>query len=358
MKNFTLTLLGLGAAPLLLSALPTRDTISFAPAEGTSVTSTYTTSTEMTLDDMAVLMNGEENPMMPSIEMDMVSTMEIEVSDTYVSMADGEPKSLKRTYDTVQANITGETTMDMMGEAQNESILGGGTSALEGETVLFSLKDGEYSKAWPEGAEADDDLLEGLEEDISLRGMLPTSKVAEGESWDIELDTLLDIMAPGGDLSMKMEMDGQEGSMNMGPDANMLNDFRTLLSGDISGSFTGKLSGYREVDGAKLAVIEIELEVDCATDMIETMREQMQESLPPDAGVTMDVSTADVSYIMEGEGELLWNASAGHIAGMTFEAEVAMGMETTMGIDAGGMQMDMEMNMEMSGATTLSVTVK
>ena len=357
MKNFTLTLLGLGAAPLLLSALPTRDTISFAPADGTSVTSTYTTSTEMTLDDMAVLMNGEENPMMPSIEMDMVSAMEIEVSDTYVSMADGEPKSLKRTYNTVQANITGETAMDMMGEAQNESILGSGTSALEGETVLFSLKDGEYSKAWPEGAEADDELLEGLLEDISLRGMLPTGEVAEGESWDIELDTLLDLMAPGGDLSMEMEMDGQD-SMSMGPDANMMSDLRKLLSGNLSGSFTGKLSGYREVDGAKLAVIEIELEIDCATDMIETIREQMQESLPPDAGVTMDVSTADVSYIMEGEGELLWNASAGHIAGMTFEAEVAMGMETTMGIDAGGMQMDMEMNMEMSGATTLSITAK
>jgi hypothetical protein len=154
-----------------------------------------------------------------------------------------------------------------------------------------------------------------------------------------------------------MEMDGQD-SMSMGPDANMMSDLRKLLSGNLSGSFTGKLSGYREVDGAKLAVIEIELEIDCATDMIETIREQMQESLPPDAGVTMDVSTADVSYIMEGKGELLWNASAGHIAGMTFEAEVAMGMETTMGIDAGGMQMDMEMNMEMSGATTLSITAK
>ncbi|MDE0903363.1 MAG: hypothetical protein OSB42_01930 [Planctomycetota bacterium] len=358
MKNFTLTLLGLGAAPLLLSALPTRDTISFAPADGTSVTSTYTMSTEMTLDDMQVLMNGEENPMMPSIEMDMVSAMEIQVSDTYISMADGQPTRLKRTYDTVQTNLTGETAMEMMGEAQNESILGSGTSALEGETVLFSLKDGEYSKAWPEGAEADDDLLEGLLEDISLRGMLPTGEVAEGESWDIELDILLDVMAPGGDLSMEMEMDGQEGSMGMGPDADMMSDVRKLLSGNLSGSFTGKLSGYREVDGAKLAVIEIEFEIDCATDMIETIREQMQESLPPDAGVTMDVSTADVSYIMEGEGELLWNASAGHIAGMTFEAEVAMGMETTMGIDAGGQQMDMEMNMEMSGATTLSVTAK
>ena len=358
MRNSTLTLLGLCAAPLLLSALPTRDTISFAPADGTSVTSTYTMSSEMTLDDMQVLMNGEENPMMPSIEMDMVSTMEIQVSDTYISMADGQPARLKRTYDTVQGDITGETAMDMMGETQNESILGNGTSALEGETVLFSLKDGEYSKAWPEGTEADDELLEGLLEDISLRGMLPTDEVAEGESWDIELDVLLDIMAPGGELSLEMEMDGQENSMNLGPDADMMSDYRKVLSGNLSGSFTGKLSGYREVDGAKLAVIEIEIEVDCATDMIDTIREQMQESLPPDAGVTMDVSSADVSYIIEGSGELLWNASAGHIAGLTLETEMAMGLETTMGIDAGGQQMDMEMNMEMSGAVTNTITAK
>ena len=73
MKNFSLTLLGLLAAPLLLSALPTRDTLSFAPARGASVSMTYEVINEMSMDDMAVLINGEENPMMPSIEMNMVT---------------------------------------------------------------------------------------------------------------------------------------------------------------------------------------------------------------------------------------------------------------------------------------------
>ncbi|HIG86843.1 MAG TPA: hypothetical protein EYQ25_07365 [Planctomycetes bacterium] len=358
MKNLPWTLLGLLAAPLLLSALPTRDTIAFAPEDGTSVSVTFLSSNELTLDDMQMLMNGQENAMMPSIEMDMITTTEYQFSDTYERMAKGQPARLKRTYDSIQSAISGETRMEMMGEEQTEDVAGSGTSGLEGDSVLFNLKDGEYIKSWPEGEEGDDELLENLLEDVSLRGLLPEGEVAEGESWDIDLSIMLDLLAPGGDLGLELEMEGGDNAMSMGPDTDMMSDIREMLSGNMNGTVTGKLTGYRDADGARVAVIEIDIEVDCSTDMIDMMREKIEESLPPDAGIEMDLSSVDVSYVMEGEGELLWNASAGHIAGLSLELEVAMSMEMAMGMDAGGQQMDMEMAMEMSGTTELTVEVE
>lgn len=358
MKNLSWTLLGLLAAPLLLSALPTRDTIAFAPEDGTSITVTFLSTSELVLDDMQMLMNGQENAMMPSIEMDMITTTEYQFSDTYERMAKGQPARLKRTYETIKTAVNGETTMEMMGEEQTEDLAGSGSSALEGESVLFNLKDGEYIKSWPEGEEGDDDLLESLLEDVSLRGMLPEGEVAEGESWDIDLSIMLDLLAPGGDLGLELEMEGGDNAMSMGPDTDMMSDIREMLSGNMEGTITGKLTGYRDADGARVAVIEIDIEVDCTTDMVDMMREKIEESLPPEAGVEIDLASVDVSYVMEGSGELLWNASAGHIAGLSLELEIAMSMEMTMGMDAGGQQMDMEMAMEMSGTTEVTVEVE
>ena len=358
MKNFSLTLLGLLAAPLLLSALPTRDTLSFAPARGASISMTYEVINEMSMDDMAVLINGEENPMMPSIEMNMVTTNEFQFTDVYESMADGQPLRMQRTFETIKIDLSGETVMDMMGDTQEEELAGEGSSALEGLTVLFNLKDGEYQKTWPKDEEGNDELLEGLVEDVSLRTLLSTEEVAEGESWDIDPKALIELLAPGGNLAMDLEMTGGEDAMNMGPDADMMSNMREMLSGELEGTFTGKLSGYREVEGTRLAVIELEIEIDCTTDMVDQFREQMEESLPPEAGIEMDVSSVDVSYVFEGSGELLWDASSGHVAGLTMEAETAMSMEMMIGMDAGGQQMDMEMSMEMSGIIRVEVGVK
>ena len=53
-----LTAAGLLAAPALLSALPVRDRIAFAPTAGASVSMTYTMVSENSLDDMSMSMNS------------------------------------------------------------------------------------------------------------------------------------------------------------------------------------------------------------------------------------------------------------------------------------------------------------
>ena len=112
----------------------------------------------------------------------------------------------------------------------------------------------------------------------------------------------------------------------------------------------------REVDGNRIAVIEIVVEIDTKADLIDMALEQMdQEELPE--GMEMDVTMMDVEFAYEAKGELLWNLTKGHVAGFELKGETAMAMEMAMEM-SGMMEMTMEMSMEMSGELGYSITVE
>ena len=143
----------------------------------------------------------------------------------------------------------------LMGEEEAQSPNGSGTSELEGSTVVFTWNDddGEYELSFPEGEEGDAELLEGLTEDMDFRALLPDGELSEGESYDIDLAGLVDVMAPGGDLKIEMEVDGADGAA-MGPDPAMMSDFRQFFEDVVEGSATGKFVEMRDVDGVNVAV--------------------------------------------------------------------------------------------------------
>lgn len=350
-----LTAAGLLAAPTLLSALPTRDTLAFTPKAGASLSMTYTMVSENSLDDMSMSMNGQEMPM--EMEMNMSNTMKVSFSDELLEVEGSAPTRFKRTFNTILTEVSTEVAMDMMGQGQDETVGGRGTSELEGKTVAFTWKDGEYTTAWADEEKGAAELLENHDPHAWLAGLLPKEAVSEGGTWDIETTALMGILAPCGDLHLEVEMEVGDMAMSMGPDAVMLTNLRQLMDGALEGSFTGKLAGYRDVDGVTMAVIELEVEIDSVSDMAEMIREKMEESLPPEMPIEMDISNVDVSLTLEATGELLWDAKAGVPGGLTLEGEMAIGMEMAMSMDAGGQQMDMENTMEMSGSIQQTVTV-
>lgn len=350
-----LTAAGLLAAPALLSALPVRDRIAFAPTAGASVSMTYTMVSENSLDDMSMSMNGQEMPM--EMEMEMTNTMEVSFTDEIAKVEGGNPTSFKRTFNTILGGISTETAMDMMGQDQSASTAGRGTSPLEGKTVAFNLKDDEYAVSWADDEEGDASLLEDHDAHAWLAGLLPSEDVSEGGSWDIETDSVLGLFAPCGDLHMEVEMENGD-AMSLGPDmSDTFTDLRALMNGTLEGSFTGKFTGYREVDEVRMAVIELDLEIDSVADLADMIREQMEESLPPEMPIEMDLGAVDVNVALEAKGELLWNAAAGVPGGLSLEGEMGVSMDMSMSMDAGGQQMDMENYMEMSGSIRQTVTV-
>lgn len=336
------------AAPTLLAFAPKADSIAFAPNEGASVTKTFTSLMEFSMDEMGMLMNGDDNPMMPSMEMDMTMTQSVTVSDTYGSMNGRRPSQITRTFDAVANDIEMDMTVESMGSVDEQSATGTGGSPLEGSSVTFTWDGdaGEYTKAFAEGSEGEAEHLDGLVEDMDLRCLLPTGEVSEGDEWDIPLNGLVDILAPGGNLLVEVEMDGQAAGPG-GPDPAMFSNLREMVGDLLEGSATGKYAGSREVDGVKLAVIEIEIEIDTANDMAEMFEEMMAEQIP--AEIDMSLDRVDVEFALESSGELLWNMSGGHVHSLVLEGESAVSMEMEMGMNAGGQAMNMEMNMEMSG---------
>jgi hypothetical protein len=347
MRTRTLILGALAVtAPLLVASKPNAIKLTFSPAAGSSLTKTFSNSVEFALDDMTMLMNGEENPMMPQIEMDMAMESTVGVTDTYGSISRGKPTKLTRTFDEISTEMDISMVVDAMGQVQEENPTGSGSSDLEGETVVFTwdADDDEYVVSFPED-EGDDDLLENLVEDMDLRALLPKDEVSEGDSWDLPLVSLIDILGPGGDLKLDFEMDGQE--VSGGPPPEMMVNFREMMGDMLEGEATATFAGMTEVDGARLAVIEIEIEIDTAKDMSELIMELMGEELPE--GMDFNLDRVDVEFAYEASGQCLWNVAGGHAHSLSLEGEAVIAMDMEINMDFGGQSMAMEMSMEMSG---------
>lgn len=342
---------GLLLLPSLLSATTPAASIRFAPEAGTTVTKRFTTVTEMSLDELDMLMNGEDaGAMMPQIDMDLTMEQGLLIKDTYIESADGRPVQLSRHFAEVGQDTTMDMSMEMMGETQEQSQDMPATSDLEGTTVLFSWDaDGEeYEKEFAEdSAGEDEDMLDGLAEDMDLRCLLPSGDVSEGDEWDIPMENLVDFLAPGGDLSWDVEIEGMDSMAGMGGNPEMMSNLREMM-GDIEGEaraqFTGMESG--------MAVIEITIQIDTAQDMTELMEAAMAESPSP---MMPSIDRVDIELEVEGRGKMLWNTRAGHVGSVAFEAEMAVAMDMEMSLDTGQAPMTIETSFAMSGTIESAV---
>jgi len=342
------------AAPTLALLRPGEaERVAFQPQAGSKLTKTFVNSMDLELDDMSMLMNGEPAPFMDNMEMHMKSTGSVTVTDTYSELGEGRPKKLLRSFDEVGTEVEMDMSMEVMGQAQEQSPTGTGTSKLTGKTVQFELADGAYQTSFPEGEEGDAELLDGLVEDMDLRVLLPASgSAAVGDSWDIDLRGLVDVLAPGGDLKMDIEMEGDE-MMGAGMDPSMGSNLREYFGEMIDGSAKGTLTEMREAEGVRVAVIDLTIEIDTAADMSEFMMKQMGEQMPE--GIEVSLDRADVEFELDMKGQLLWDVTAGHVHGLELEGTSTVASDVEMNMDAGGQAIDMAMSMEMSGTMSLSV---
>ncbi|MEZ6016335.1 MAG: hypothetical protein R3F49_14555 [Planctomycetota bacterium] len=343
--------------PALVAFAPKADSLKFAPAEGSSVTKAFHTNSDFSLDDMTVLINGEPNPMMPEISMQMVISQNVSVTDTYDKLAGGKPAKLTRKFDSASMEMEMNMEVDMMGETQNENGNGSGTSKLDGTTVVFTWDEesGEYKASYPEGEEGDADLLTNLAENMDLRGLLPASgELSEGDSYEIDLKALIDVFAPGGDLKLDVEMEGAEAGM--GPDPAMMADFRRIFEEMVEGEASGKFVGTRDIDGTKVGVVELTFKINASRDMSEFVSELMGEQMPE--GMDMSVNRLDVEFQYEGGGELHWDLAAGRAHGLALKGEANIAMDMEMSMDMGGQAMTISMEMAMSGSMENGMSVE
>ncbi|MFT4647447.1 MAG: hypothetical protein ACI9X4_000659 [Glaciecola sp.] len=354
MKTKHILISGLAlATPFLLSMDPRGDSVTFAPAEGSSISKTFTLTHGFELDDMAMLMNG--NDMGMEMEMNVQSSQTITVADTYSKMDGATPTMLTRTYSDGAMELITESAVSAMGTDQNNDATGEGGSHLNDLTVIFSWDEEkeEYNKAFGEESEGEAEWLTDLHEDMDLRGFLPVGEVSVDDEWIADSNVLIPTFAPGGNLQWDVIMDGEESAG--GPDAEMMSNLGGMLEDAIEGEVKCKYVGKKEMDGVEYLTIEITINIDTVTDMIEAVQAGMAEQDIPE-GVEIEVSRMDMELHMEGKGTLMWNAKAGVVHSFSYAGESAMVMDMDMDINAMGNEMENSMHMEMSGEMSLEIT--
>ncbi|MEM7309828.1 MAG: hypothetical protein AAF682_24340 [Planctomycetota bacterium] len=353
MKTQRPIVLPLLALPALFAFSSRGDEVRFAPEAGFTLTKTFSTAEEMTLDEMAVVVNGEEqDPEMMGMDQDISSSMEVVLVDEYVAVSDGRPEKLSRTYDTLGSAMTMKMTNPMMGDMSIEMT---GESELEGETVLFSWNGDEYDVEFAEDGGADEELLTDLDEDTDFRDFLPGVAVDEGDTWEVSPEALRPVLAFGGSLKFENETeDSADAMMGFGNTSTMPPPDAFL--GDIDGKINAEYRGTREEDGANVAVIQLSVEVTSAKDMTDFFTEAMDDAeMPPEMDMEMSYDSVDMEFELSGEATLLWSLEGAHVHSFAMEGEVSTILDMAMAMSMGGMgDMEFEVGLVMKGSKTIS----
>lgn len=329
--------------PALLAMESHGDAPTFAPEAGSSLTKRFETQVDISLDDSEMVVNGEEQSMPMESETHVTTT--IAFTDRYDAVGDGRATKLTRSFDELSSETTGSQTGPMGSNDVDVS----GQSDLEGESVVFSWDEDaeEYDAAFDEESSGDDELLEGLVADTDFTAFLPDGDVAEGDAWDVEPSAILGLIAPGGSLNITDDSAPAGTSPGGSGPSDLLEEF----DGEIAATF----AGLREEDGARLAVIELEIDVSSAVDMTEMMLEALSGSEDMPDGLEMDVESADMEFLFEGSGEIVWNLSAGIVYSARISGDVEQIIDQSMHISFGGQEQSMETSSTSTGTQTVTL---
>lgn len=339
--------------PLLLASHAPVDSPAFAPEEGTTLTKSYTLVITSEMDDTTMTMNGDDS-MSPEMEVTSTTTRTLVVTDEIVSMGDGQPKVLNRGFDTLGLEVHSPVSMSMQGMDIDADMHHTGTSPLDSKSVKFSWDaDAEaYTRAWIDD-DSDAAPLEGLIEDMDMRGLLPGADASVGDTWDVEPSVIINILFAGGDLSWEMESVGDDPPMGMGGEDEQVASREAWL--ELSESNVIARLGEPRSDGdRRLAVIEFEVEIEALQDITEQVRESLEKSLP--AGAQVDIQFADNESILEGKGVLLWDIAGGHAVSLEFSGDTTTEQAQEMAISIAGQDLSIESSTSISGEMTLNVT--
>lgn len=340
----------LTTAALLVPVLWSMDSLaeapSFGPEEGTSCSKRIERTLELAQTETSLMVDGTD--MSDTFEMDMETTFVAvtAVTDRYISVGDGRPSKFTRTFD----ELSSESSISASGPMGDVNADISGSSELEELTVVFTWDDDEegYDVEFHEDSAGDDGLLVGLNADLDLFSLLPDDDVSEGDSWDVDANAMIAIFAPSGSVKIKPD---DAPNMEMGqapPDPGAgLEEFE----GDVTATF----EGVRDVDGTRVAVISLSIDVSSAVDQTELVQNTMDGGGLPE-GLAFEIESSDMEFLFDGGGELLWDLERGIIYSLELSGDVTQIVDTTMSIAMPGNEQTIETSRTFEGSQTISFT--
>ncbi|MEZ5975448.1 MAG: hypothetical protein R3F17_07700 [Planctomycetota bacterium] len=302
-----------------IAAIPAATDIAFKPKESTTLDKEYSLKLDFALDSMVVTVNGEEmDPAAMGMDLDEATlemSMNLAFSDEYVSMDGSKVKKLKRTFHSGSAEFEAGS-----GESDKKDM-----SELEDETVIFNWNEekGTYEIKDEEGEDAKEEL-QVMSIDTDLRVFLPKAGVEVDESWTVGGKELFSVLIPGIDLDkaarLADEKAAEEGDVPFTPSG-------MLKYLDEMGKVECTYKGAREVDGVTLQVIALKPEIEKSIDLTDLLSGIIEKQAP---GQEIEVNLT-VTLEGTGNGELLWDAEAGHFRKYDLEMQLSTLVEANGG---------------------------
>lgn len=311
------------------------DTLAFKVEAKAKLSKTFDTKLEMHSTEMAITFDGEDQSGgMGDAKITVTSEEHLEVTDEYGAVEGGRPKKLLRTFDKLSGK-SGQSFEPPAGvEADSHEESKDESSKLEGKKVELTWKDDECEAAWAEGEKGDDELLEELDGDLDFIGFLPGKPVAEGDSWSLDVKLFRSIMSPSGRLHLEAEKEeGEEG-----PDED--NEIQATIEKNLGGKATATYKGTREEGGATYAVIEVKGE------------------LASNGTIDQDEGKAVIDAKFEVEGEVLWNAKAGHLRSFKLGGKFEFGMEANRSMDFGDQKHEFSQKLRFEGEVEYKASIE
>lgn len=339
------------SASLLLLSLPLlgfiarEDKVSFHPTEGASVEKELSLELTFYMDDMSVVMDGNEMPIPPQgLDQAVTVNAVMSVTDEYVKSKTNKILTLLRSYD--------ELSLEAGLESESENV--DKFADLEGSTIAFAWDEetGEYTKTYHD-SDGEEELLENLDVDMDFLVLLPDDEVSEGDTWEASGETLATIFLPGGLVI------GSSGEA-MDETAEELSELvKEELGGQLESAFEDFVikctyGGTRDEDGTDVGVIAFVFEGSTDLDLTELILAAIDLNAG-EIGLEADI-TATVSFEFDGEGTLLWDMKGGHVQGFEMEGEIIMTVDIEGDVDVMGESHSFEMSAEASGEANWSLT--
>ncbi len=298
MNRKTVLLCVVGPFLALLPGAPER--VAFHPAPGTAVQRTFNLLTTVDASSIALSV-GRGNW---GGDFELIPTAFEErwiVRDEFLAVEEDRATKLQRTY----VDLTGKETMTRFLKAQVETSTNEQDYCdLKDKSVRFEWDEGEndYRKTFV-GRDEGLEPPQTLRADMDMTILLPRREVAVGDTWEVDADSFVDVLRPGG---MELRMESLQGQLT-----------NSLPS--ETGTFRTTLQEIREHEGGKQAVLKTTARI--------KLRGQTEPSEPEVLLGVAQVVVIDYELEFDIRGELVWNLSAGRMDSAVLQSDFSLELQ-------------------------------